>query len=137
MKRTKQALVSMALIASVGAMGWAFIPSSAIPEERNDLEALKPLLAAPELGNCRIEGQRRQFSDNSDEDDMHSMGYARVNTHISIRCEKGRINANVSTYWTRFGALYQSSGLTQCGEDYCQEAWTSGRQLFVITRIRD
>jgi len=137
MRRNGKTVVAMALIVLAGSLGWAFLPAYGIPDEQNDLEALRPILAAPELANCRVEGQRREISDSNDEDDMASMGYARANTHISMRCDKGRVNANVSTYWTRFGALYQSSGLTQCGVDYCQEAWVSGRQLFVITKIRD
>ncbi|PPE74583.1 hypothetical protein C3942_07420 [Solimonas fluminis] len=115
---------------------WGLMPSSDTPSAEQDVERLLLSMQESSLENCRLDAQRREIPDPNDSDDMESMGFARMNTHVSMICTNGRINGNASTYRTRLGALWNSFGLTQCGVDYCQEAWASGRQAFTVTTIR-
>ncbi len=115
---------------------WGFVPSSEAPNADEDVRNLKLLMRGGALKNCRLDKQRQDMADPNDSDDMESMGFAWMNTQVSMICANGRINANAYTYRTRFGALWNSYGLTQCGVDYCQESRVSGRQAFIVTTIR-
>ncbi|WP_133164257.1 hypothetical protein [Solimonas fluminis] len=132
-KKVKKAIVILTLSTMVLVLGFVFLPGGEVPPVEQDVQRLRIAISSMDVGNCRMDKQRRGISNPNDEDDMASMMHSRSITQISMRCGETRVDATVATYRARFSPLWREKGLTQCGEGYCQKAWASGRQLFIVT----
>lgn len=132
-QKARTSIAILVFLPAILLLGYVFLPGGNIQPVDRDIESLRMAVSSAGAKNCRIEGQRHEISNPDDEDDMASMMHSRAITQISMDCGGDSVNGTVATYRTRFSALWREKGLTQCGEGYCQKAWASGRQLFIVT----